>query len=122
MQIDYLILFNEIAKEKSISKVANLFHISQPALSQQMQRLEDEIGLKLFSRSNRGTELTEAGAILKKYALQIISSYEDFKEDISNFQNHNRTFRICAANVIANYALPCTLYKVNQKFQTTLSI
>ncbi len=116
MQIDYLILFNEIAKEKSISKVANLFHISQPALSQQMQRLEDEIGLKLFSRSNRGTELTEAGAILQKYAMQIISSYDDFKEDISNFQNHNRTFRICAANVIANYALPCTFYKVNQKF------
>jgi DNA-binding transcriptional LysR family regulator len=116
MQIDHIILFNEIAKEKSISRVAANSHISQPALSQQMQRLEDEIGLKLFVRSNKGIELTEAGQILQKYATQIIHTYNNFKEDIADYQNNSRTFRICATNVVANYALPCTFYKVNQKF------
>lgn len=116
MQIDHIILFNEIAKEKSISKVAAASHISQPALSQQMQRLEEEIGLKLFARSNRGIELTEAGRIMQKYASQMIHIYGNLKEEIANYKNNNRTFRICATGVVANYALPCTFYKVNQKF------
>ena len=116
MQIDHILLFNEIAKEKSISKVASASHISQPALSQQMQRLEEEVGLKLFARSNRGIELTEAGKIMQKYALQIIHNYKNLKEEISNYKNNNRTFRICATGVVANYALPCTFYKVNRKF------
>jgi len=116
MQLDHILLFNEIAKEKSISKVASSFHISQPALSQQMQRLEDEVGIKLFARSNRGIELTEAGKIMQKYASQFIHIYDNLKEDISNHKNNNRTFRISATGVVANYALPCTFYKVNQKF------
>lgn len=116
MQIDHILLFNEIAREKSISKVASASHISQPALSQQMQRLEEEVGLRLFARSNRGIELTEAGKIMQKYASQIIHNYENLKEEISNYRNNNRTFRICATRVVANYALPCTFYKVNRKF------
>ena len=60
MQLEHIMLFSKIAEEKSISRVAQASHISQPALSQQMQRLEEEVGQKLFERSNRGIELTEA--------------------------------------------------------------
>ena len=71
MQLDYISLFNKIVKEKSISKVANECHLSQPALSQQMKKVEDSIGMRLFERSNRGIELTEAGKLVHHYFLQM---------------------------------------------------
>ena len=57
-----LCFFFQNRRGKSISRVAQASHISQPALSQQMQRLEEEVGQKLFERSNRGIELTESRA------------------------------------------------------------
>jgi DNA-binding transcriptional LysR family regulator len=116
MQLEHVILFEKIAREKSISKVASASHISQPALSQQMQRLEEEVGLKLFERSNRGIELTQAGRIMQKYAHQFISTYNQFVEEISNFQNNSGTFRIAATSVAGNYAIPCTLFKLKNEF------
>ncbi len=116
MHLEHVILFDKIATEKSISKVASASHISQPALSQQMQRLEEEVGLKLFERSNRGIELTEAGKIMQKYASQFISIYKNFKEELGNFQNNSGTFRIAATSVAGNYAIPCTLFKLKTEF------
>lgn len=116
MQLEHIILFNKIAAEKSISRVAAASHISQPALSQQMQRLEEEVGVKLFERSNRGIELTEAGKVMQKYAAQFMRTYENFKEEIDNLQNNSGTFRISATSVAGNYAIPCTLFKVKSKF------
>lgn len=118
VHLEHIILFSKIATEKSISKVAAASHISQPALSQQMQRLEEEVGIKLFERSNRGIELTEGGRVMQKYALQFMRTYENFKEEIGNLQNNSGTFRIAATNVAGNYAIPCTLFKIKNKFPT----
>ena len=61
MLLEHIIMFYKIATEKSISKVAQNNHISQPALSQQMQRLEEEFGVQLFIRTKNSIALTEAG-------------------------------------------------------------
>ncbi|MEG0542484.1 MAG: LysR family transcriptional regulator, partial [Angelakisella sp.] len=116
MQLEHIILFSKIAREKSISKVANSSHISQPALSQQMQRLEEEVGQKLFERSNRGIELTHAGVIMEKYATQFMQVYNNFRQDMDNLQANFGTVRIAATPVAANYALPCSLFKVKHRF------
>ncbi len=116
MQLEQNILFSKIANEKSISRVAAQNHISQPALSQQMQRLEDEVGFKLFERSNRGIELTEAGKIMQKYAVQFMRVYENFREDIESLQNNSGIVRICATPVAGNYAIPCTLFKLKTQY------
>lgn len=119
MHIEYLKIFYEVASARSISKVANSSHISQPALSQQIQRLEDCIGLKLLERSNKGVELTEAGVIVEKYARHLIKAYDNMAEDLGNIKkNNNNTFRIDASPVIATYALPCTIYKVKEQYPT----
>ena len=116
MLLEHIIMFYKIATEKSISKVAQNNHISQPALSQQMQRLEEELDVKLLERSNRGIELTRAGQILQKYAVQFMNLYSDLKEELNNLNTGNNTFHITATSVACNYALPCSLYKVNRQF------
>lgn len=116
MQIDHLILFNKIASEKSISKVAEECHLSQPALSQQMRKLEDEIGLRLFERSNRGIELTNSGQSIHKYFKQMLEIHENLLEEIENLKNNTGTIRIFASQVVGQYALPCSIHKLTEKF------
>ena len=54
-------LFLKVVETGSISKAANELFISQPALSQQLKKLEKEFNAKLFTRSNKGIELTNEG-------------------------------------------------------------
>lgn len=125
MQIDYISLFNKIAQEKSISKVAIMSHLSQPALSQQMKKVEDAMGIRLFERSNRGIEMTEAGNLVHHYFLQIEDMYNHLLEELENMKKHSGTIRILASSVVGQYALPCTLNKMNERFpkyQFSLSI
>lgn len=116
MLIEQIFMFDRIARAKSISKAASASHISQPALSQQMQRLEEELGVKLFERSNRGITLTKPGEVMQKYSEQFLETYSNLKEELDNLQTYNGTFRIAATPVACNYALPCCLYKVNHKY------
>ena len=60
METRYLRSFLKIAESGSISRAAESLGIAQPSLSQQLLRLEDELGLKLFRRIARGVALTEA--------------------------------------------------------------
>lgn len=116
MHIEYLKYFCEVASIRSISKVAINSHISQPALSQQIQRLEDSLGYKLLERSNKGVELTEAGLIVSKYAKNLIKAYDNMTEDLAAINKRNGTIRIEACPTMATYALPCTIYKIKERF------
>jgi DNA-binding transcriptional LysR family regulator len=69
----------EIAKTGSMTKAANRFFISQPALSEQMKALEAELGCTLFRRTARGTELTEAGERFCREAEPVVRIWEKFE-------------------------------------------
>ena len=56
--------FLTIAKYQNLSKAANIMYISQPALSKTLQRFEDGVGIRMFSRGNQGVVLTPEGAYL----------------------------------------------------------
>ncbi|MCJ7691436.1 MAG: LysR family transcriptional regulator, partial [Clostridiaceae bacterium] len=116
MHIECFYYFNEVSKFKSISKVAINSHISQSALSQQIQKLEDSLGYKLLERSNRGVELTEEGKIVRKYGENMVRIYDKMVEDLNDLYKSNGTIRIDSCYAIATYALPCTMYSIKEKF------
>lgn len=116
MHIESFDYFYKVAIDKSISKVAKKAHISQSALSQQLQKLEESLGYKLLERSNKGVELTDMGNIVFKYSDNIIRTYKTMVEELENANNKKQILKIEAIFPIANYALPCTLYRVKEKF------
>ena len=68
MEIGELQVFQAVAGERSFSRAATRLHRTQPAVSQAIRRLEEELGERLFDRSSKGGRLTEAGSILLDYA------------------------------------------------------
>jgi DNA-binding transcriptional LysR family regulator len=65
MEIRRLNYFVRVAEDGSLTKASGVLRIAQPALSRQMRLLEDELGVKLFSRTARGMQLTEEGEHLR---------------------------------------------------------
>lgn len=105
MRISSLKYFYEVSELKSISKVSNNLHISQPALSHQLSKLEKELGVKLFNRSNKGVELTNQGQVLYNYAKQILELHENLIKDIEEDSTKKKEIRINVLNTHANFLL-----------------
>ena len=85
----------EIAKRGSISRAAEQFYISQPALSEQIKALETELGCVLFRRTSRGTELTEAGEQFCRYAEPVVKVWHKLQQNSAELKNlRYRSIRI----------------------------
>ena len=73
MDINQLEVLSVVAREKSFSRAAEVLNRTQPAVSQAIRRLEQEVGEKLFDRSSKDGTLTLAGEILVDYARQMLN-------------------------------------------------
>lgn len=87
MEIRVLQYFLTIAREESISKAAEVLHITQPTLSRQMKELEDEFQKQLFIRGNRKITLTKDGILLKQYAQEIINLTQKAERELLKEQD-----------------------------------
>lgn len=72
MELRVLRYFLTVAQEENITKAAALLHVTQPTLSRQLMQLEEELGAKLFRRSQYRIILTDAGMLLRRRAQEIV--------------------------------------------------
>lgn len=84
MELRVLRYFLMVAREGSITKAANLLHITQPTLSRQMIQLEEELGVSLFLRNKYRITLTDDGILLKHRAQEIIELADKTEEEFKN--------------------------------------
>ena len=84
MNLNYLRIFYEVAKNKSFSRAAEKLCITQPAVSIQLRRFERALGLRLIDKIGRELRLTEVGDLLYSYAQEIFRLVEEAKEAIED--------------------------------------
>jgi DNA-binding transcriptional LysR family regulator len=113
MNIESLRYFFLIAKAGNISSVAKEVHLTQSALSQQIQKLENDLDKKLLTRSNKGVTITDAGKIVSLYAENILRTYDTMVDELDEAEKDNVVLKIEACHSVADYALPCTLILAN---------
>lgn len=68
MELRVLRYFLAVAREENITRAAALLHVTQPTLSRQLMQLEEELGVKLFRRSQYRVVLTDDGMLLRRRA------------------------------------------------------
>ena len=76
MELRQLRYFVAIAEEGNFSRAARRLHVSQPPLSTQIKSLEDELGMRLLERSNRGVSLTAAGSVFYEETRAVLARLE----------------------------------------------
>ena len=84
MELRVLKYFLMTAREENITRAAKNLHITQPTLSRQLMQLEEELGTKLFERSNHNIYLTEEGMLLRKRAQDIVDLSDRAKNELLN--------------------------------------
>ncbi len=89
--LEYLVC---IAEEGTFSSAAKALHVSQPALTRAMQRLEEELGVRLFERTKNRAELNEAGKLAVEGARSVLSSAEQMTERMERYRRSLTTVTI----------------------------
>ena len=92
-QLKYVI---EVSRSRSISKAAQNLFISQPSLSNAIKELENEIGIVLFLRTNKGIILTTEGSEFLGYARQVVEQAALLENRYSNTQPLQQHFSVSA--------------------------
>lgn len=90
MEFRQLHYFLEVAKQRNMTKAAENLHLSQPALSKMLKGLEEELGMALIVRTNKSSELTDAGFIVMEYAQKMIALQNEMSTTLSDMTNLQR--------------------------------
>ncbi|MFZ5642768.1 MAG: LysR family transcriptional regulator [Bacillota bacterium] len=102
-----LYIFITVADKKNFSRAGEYLNMTQPAISQHIHALEDYYGAKLFERSSKKVELTQAGMVLYKYAQEILSFHRVAKRAVSDLVDMvTGKLTIGASLTIGEYVLP----------------
>jgi DNA-binding transcriptional LysR family regulator len=103
-------IFISIASTNSYTKTAEVFNISQPAVTQNAKRLENQLGVKLVTRGNRGVTLTDAGKEFLPYAETLLETLNLAETRMRNLSlgQHGR-IRIAAVPSMSRYVSECLI-------------
>src|SRR6266478_6372994 len=106
-----------VARARNFSRAAEQCHVSQPSLSQQIQKLEDELGERLFDRLKREAKLTSHGEAFLHRAVRILEEVDAAKREATDAKSLLRgVLAIGVLPTIAPYLLPDVLAAFTGQF------
>lgn len=117
MNFHQLHIFHTVAERGSFSSAAQVLHMTQPAVTMQVQALEEYYGTKLLNRSTKKIELSEAGKALFPYAQKSIEIAREADEAMSSFAHMLQgRLQLGASLTIGEYVLPRLLGPFGQQY------
>ena len=107
INLNSLKIFLEVANSKSFLDASNKLYISQPAISKSISKLEDDLGVSLFYRANKGISLTEAGEVLLKHIKESKSILESCERTLFSLNNTDDGMIIIGvrSHLVRNYLM-----------------
>lgn len=117
MELQQLRYFCAIADTGSFSRAAQKTHVSQPSLSQQIRKLEDELGTRLFDRLGRAVQLTELGRAFLPRARAVLRDLEAARSDVvERKKSISGPLSVGVIPTIGPYFLPPILATFSRKY------
>lgn len=107
MEITHLRYFRHVAESGSFARGARLAHVSPPAMTKAIRRLEEETGVRLFERTTRRVALTEEGKVVLRRAQEVLSHADQIARDLDELRTTvSGELRIGAMEVFSVRVLP----------------
>ncbi len=109
MRIEQLEILLDIAQTGSFSSTAEKRFLSQQAVGKGMRQLEQELGVKILARTNRGVQITTEGQKVVDFAKKVLSERDMLTDSLQleqAEQRENIVLKICSNSAVTNFALP----------------
>ena len=117
INLDLYRIFYVVAKNGSISAAADVLFISQPAITFQIKKLENQLGVSLFTRTKHGMILTDEGKVLFEYVKTGIESISNGENALSNLKNlDSGIIRIGASTTVCRHVVMPYLEKFHEAY------
>ena len=110
-------VFYMVAKNKHMTKASEELHISQPAISQSIKKLEDQLGGTLFLRSNKGMELTKEGEMFYEYVKGALELIHNAENEFTSFKDLSKgEIKIGCSTTLTKLILMDTLKEFHKDY------
>lgn len=118
MEKNQLLYAIKVAEKQSITKAAKELYITQPSLSNQIIKLEEELNIKLFERKKNKIILTEAGEAFVKFSEIIINDFKKLEKLMKDYSSLNKgTLKIGILPIFSSLKLPNQLFEFKESFK-----
>ncbi len=118
MELRHLKLIDTVAREGSLSKASDKLHLTQSALSHQLKEIEQEMGVLMFHRVNKRLEISEAGKIIRRAALNVQQELTKALQEIDKLQHGSQgEIRLSTECYTCYHWLPKTLDSIHQSYK-----
>jgi DNA-binding transcriptional LysR family regulator len=110
MTLHQLRIFMAVAQSSTLTRASKQLGLAQPSLSQQLAKLEESVGTRLFDRSHNRMVLTDAGQVLMRHAQTVLREIEEAESNLARFGTGKRSIiRIAGLNSVIKAVLPDAL-------------
>ena len=116
MELNQLKYVLAVAETGNFTRAADRSNIAQPSLSQQIIKLEKELGHKLFHRLGRKAVLTEAGVVFLERARRIVFEVESASKELQDHPSLERRITVGAIPTVAPYVMPGLITRCRTRF------